>query len=294
MGLFSKKKLFDKTFLLDDKSLLFKNCINFSYSNIYNDNYVVQGFTISRDYCMISAYNKFKAKSRIYLYEKNGVFKKYVDLDNSAHVGGIAYDYINDIVFVTGSWGVINAYSYPELIGGNVARIECNLDISKVISGVTSAATIYFYDNRLYACTFEGIGKMVVFDLDISKNKVKVVNEELINNLPSAIQGICVFKHNDKLYYLFSQSFSRLHSIIKLFDDSFNFLGQYKLKEIGLEGIDIDYSGNICGVFENGIDRTRKVHLSDIVQRRSNMLDKKYYTKGVYFQEKLVNLKEKV
>ena len=294
MGLFSKKKLFDKTFLLDDKSLLFKNCINFSYSNIYNDNYVVQGFTISRDYCMISAYNKFKAKSRIYLYEKNGVFKKYVDLDNSAHVGGIAYDYINDIVFVTGSWGVINAYSYPELIGGNVARIECNLDISKVISGVTSAATIYFYDNKLYACTFEGICKMVVFDLDISKNKVKVVNEELINNLPSAIQGICVFKHNDKLYYLFSQSFSRLHSIIKLFDDSFNFLGQYKLKEIGLEGIDIDYSGNICGVFENGIDRTRKVHLSDIVQSRSNMLDKKYYTKGVYFQEKLVNLKEKV
>lgn len=294
MGLFSKRKLFDKTFLLDDKSLLFKNCISFCYSNIYNDNYVVQGFTISRDYCMISAYNKFKAKSRIYLYEKNGVFKKYVDLDNSAHVGGIAYDYINDIVFVTGSWGVINAYSYPELIGGNVARIECNLDISKVISGVTSAATIYFYDNKLYACTFEGIGKMVVFDLDISKNKVKVVNEELISNLPSAIQGICVFKHNDKLYYLFSQSFSRLHSIIKLFDDSFNFLGQYKLKEIGLEGIDIDYSGNICGVFENGIDRTRKVHLGDIVQRRSNMLDKKYYTKGVYFQEKLVNLKEKV
>ena len=294
MGLFSKKKLFDKTFLLDDKSLLFKNCINFSYSNIYNDNYVVQGFTISRDYCMISAYNKFKAKSRIYLYEKNGVFKKYVDLDNSAHVGGIAYDFINDFVFVTGSWGVINAYSFPELIGGNVARIECNLDISKVISGVTSAATIYFYDNKLYACTFEGIGKMVVFDLDISKNKVKVVNEELINNLPSAIQGICVFKHNDKLYYLFSQSFSRLHSIIKLFDDSFNFLGQYKLKEIGLEGIDIDYSGNICGVFENGIDRTRKVHLSDIVQSRSNMLDKKYYTKGVYFQEKLVNLKEMI
>ena len=71
------------------------------------------------------------------------------------------------------------------------------------------------------------------------------------------------------------------HLVDYIFDDSFNFLGKYKLKEIGLEGIDIDYSGNICGVFENGIDRTRKVHLSDIVQRRSNMLDKKYYTKGV-------------
>ena len=66
-----RKKLFDNIFKLDDDLLVFKNTICFSYKNIYDDNYVVQGFTISRDYAMISAYNKFKAKSRIYLYGKN-------------------------------------------------------------------------------------------------------------------------------------------------------------------------------------------------------------------------------
>lgn len=291
MGLFTKKSLFDRSFLLNDDKLLFKNCICFGYKNIYDDNYVVQGYCISRDYCMISAYNKFKAKSRVYLYEKNGMFKKYVELDNSSHVGGITYDYINDIIYISGANGKVNAYSYPELICGNIVKYDSDLDISNVIDGVTSAATLYFYENKLYVCTFEGIGKMVIFDLEVHKNKIKIISSKLINNLPSAIQGVCVFKDNDRIFYLFSQSYSRLPSVIKLFDDEFKFLGQVRLKEIGIEGIDIDYSGNISGVFENGVDRTKKVHVSDLVQRVNTGLDKKYYLKGISFQEKLVNLK---
>ena len=38
MTLFFRKKLFDKTFRLDDEKLLFKNIISFSYKNIYDDN----------------------------------------------------------------------------------------------------------------------------------------------------------------------------------------------------------------------------------------------------------------
>ena len=72
--MFFKRTLFDKSFRLEDNLLIFKNTVCFNYKNIYDDNYVVQGFTISRDYCMISAYSKFKSKSRVYLYEKNGMF----------------------------------------------------------------------------------------------------------------------------------------------------------------------------------------------------------------------------
>lgn len=294
MFLFKKKMLFEKSFLLDDKSLIFKNCLSFSYKNIYDDNYVVQGFTISRDYCMISAYNRFKAKSRIYLYEKNGVFKKYVELDNSSHVGGITYDYINDIVYVTGAWGKVNAYSYPELICGNIVRYDCDIDMASMISGVVSAATIYFYDNKLYACTFDGIGRMVIFDLEVSKNKIRVVDKKLIENLPAAIQGVCVFKYEEKLYYLFSQSFSRLNSVIKLFDENFNFLRQVSLKEIGVEGIDFDYTGNICCVFENGISNMKKVHISELISTMKRTLERKFYEKGASYQEKLINIKENV
>ena len=51
-----------------------------------------------------------------------------------------------------------------------------------MIDGVVSAATLYFYDNKLYVCTFEGIGKMVIFDLEFSKNKIRVVDKKLIDN----------------------------------------------------------------------------------------------------------------
>ena len=128
MGLFSKKTLFDKSFRLDDDNLLFKNTIIFNYKNIYDDNYVVQGFCIAKDYCLVTAYNKFGAKSRVYLYEKTGVFKKYIDLDNSSHVGGISYDYLNNIVYITGYWGKIYAYDYYELISGNIIKYDSDID----------------------------------------------------------------------------------------------------------------------------------------------------------------------
>lgn len=287
MTLFFRKKLFDKTFRLDDEKLLFKNIISFSYKNIYDDNYVVQGFTISRDYAMISAYNKFRAKSRIYLYEKSGLFSKYIELDNSSHVGGISYDYINDLVYVTGSHGVINVYSYPELIGGSLVRVESELDISKVLNEKCSAATLYFYDNKLYVGTFEGYGKMVIFDISFKKNKVIILDSSVVRELPPAIQGIAVFRKNDNLYYLFSQSYSKLKSIIKMYDENFNFIAQYVLKDIGLEGIDVDYTGNVCGVFENGISRIKKIHVSDIVFRRKKLLENHFYEKGISFSEKL-------
>lgn len=294
MRLFTKKSIFNKNFLLENDELLFKNTICFNYKNIYDDNYVVQGFCIVKDYCLVTAYNKFGAKSRIYLYKKTGVFKKYVDLDNSSHVGGISYDYLNNIVYVTGYSGKIYAYDYYELISGNIKKYDSNIDISSVIDGTVSAATLYFYNNKLYVCTFEGIGNMVIFDLEVSKDKIEVVDKRLISNLPSAIQGVCVFVKDDRLYYLFSQSYSRLNSCIKLFDDSFRFLGQVKLKDIGLEGIDIDYTGNICCVFENGIDRIKKIHISELVHKANNSLDKKFYVKGIKYHEKLVDLKESV
>lgn len=294
MGLFIRKSLFDKSFSSDDDNLLYKNTLCFNYKNIYDDNYVVQGFCIAKDYCLVTAYNKFGAKSRVYLYEKTGVFNKYVDLDNSSHVGGISYDYLNNIVYITGSLGKVNAYNYYELISGNIEKYDCDINISSMIEGVVSAATLYFYNNKLYVCTFEGIGKMVIFDLEVSKNKIKIVDKKLINNLPSAIQGVCVFENDNKLYYLFSQSYSKLNSCIKLYDSSFSFLVQIKLKEIGIEGIDIDYSGNVCCIFENGIDKIKKVHISKLTYRVNSSLDKKFYAKGIKFQEKLVNLKETV
>lgn len=288
MGLFSKKSCFNKNFKLTD-DFIYKNCVNFNYSNIYNDRFVVQGFCISRDYCMVSAYSKDKLKSRIYLYEKSGLFNKYIELNNSAHVGGLSYDLVNDIVYVTGNKGKINAYDYSELIGGSINEYQCNVDISNVLDGSVSAATVYSYNNSLYVCTFSNVGRMVKFDVVVNKKRmsVNVDKYSVVYDLPACIQGVCVFKNNDKLYYLFSQSFGKLKSIIKLYDSNLDFVCQKVLNDIGIEGIDLDYTGNVVCVFENGINISKKIHLCDIFSGVRGLLEKKFVAKGNFHQAKL-------
>lgn len=288
MKFFSRRGYFEKDFKLND-NFVYKSCIGFNYSNIYKDEFVVQGFCISKDYCMITAYSKYKSYSRVYLYEKNGQFCKYVELDNSAHVGGITYDYVNNIVYITGSRGRIYAYDYNELISGNIMKYDCYLDVTKVLDNSARASTVYFYDNFLYVCSFSNVGRMVKFNVIADqKNRKVIVNDYFIfNNLPACIQGVCVFEYNKEFYYLFSQSFGRLKSIIKLYDNKLNFLSQKVLKEIGLEGIDIDYLGNVVCIFENGIDSLRKVHLCDIVEKFNKLLENKVNKKGMFHQIKI-------
>lgn len=288
MKLFSNKKMFDKNFVLNTE-FFYKRCICFSYDNIYSDGYVCQGFTITVDYCIISAYSKNGFNSRLYLYERNGKFKKFIVLDNHAHVGGIAYDHVNNIIYVTGSFGRVYAYDYTELISGNILKYSCDLDISKVLDGAVSAATIYFYNNSLYVSTCSDIGRVVRYDIEVNRNKklIKICNYVCINNLPSCIQGVCVFEQNDKLYYIFSQSYSKLKSVMKLYDFEFKFLGQKVLDAVGLEGIDIDANGNIFGVFENGISNLKKVHVSELICSIKKTLEIRYIEKGKFHQSKL-------
>ncbi len=292
MGIFSRRSVFDKNFILED-TFIYKNCVCFDYKNIYDDQYTVQGFCIARDYCMISAYSKMWAKSRIYLYEKNGVFKKCVELNNAAHVGGISYDYINDVVFVTGERGKINAFDYNELISGSLKEYQCNVDISKVLDGSVRAATVYFYNNCLYVCTFSNVGRMVKFDIDVNKKRMSIDAKEYVvtNDLPACIQGVCVFENEGNLFYLFSQSFGNLKSIIKIFDAEFNFFGQKILENIGIEGIDLDYTGNILSVYENGVSTVKRIPLYGLDRGLKGTLEKKYVEKGRIHQNKLDKMK---
>ena len=57
------------------------------------------------------------------------IIKKYFVLFNN---GYIKNDYINDLVYITGSKGNIDVYSYPELICGNIVKIKSDINISNV------------------------------------------------------------------------------------------------------------------------------------------------------------------
>ena len=287
MGFLSKKSYFDKHFKLDD-SHIYKNCVNFDYSNIYNDKFVVQGFCIAKDYCLVSAYSKIKLNSRVYLYEKNGNFKKFIELNNSDHVGGITFDSVNDIVYITGSKGKINAFDYNELISGSIVEYNCEVFISKVFNDNSRAATVYYFDNCLYVCTFSDTGKMAKFEVDVDRRNKKIVikNSWTSNALQACIQGVCVFEYDGEVYYLFSQSFGRLRSVVNLYDSNFKIIGQKILRYIGLEGIDLEYIGNIVCVFENGIDKSEKIHISELVDGFNGSIERKFEKKGKFYKKK--------
>ena len=287
MKLFKRKGL---DILFKDDNLDYKSVFSYDidYANIINDNFIVQGICKSKDYFFISCYSKDKRNSRVYIY--NDKFIRYVELDNNSHVGGISYC-DKGYLFITEKNGKVNCYKYDEFIRGKICPVKCNINISNQLDGNVSAATLYYYDGYLYVCTCSYIGRMVKYKLNIS-DEILYESFDIYTDLPSCIQGVCVFKYLDKYYYLFSQSYSKSKSCIKLFDSSFNFIGQYISSFIGLEGIDIDKCGNIIGIFEKEISHSVLFNISMLNGRKKSSLDKKYYIYGGIHQKKLDNLRK--
>lgn len=291
-----KKAYFDKQVILSN-SYDGNICSNVDYINIKNDGYMVQGFSLVKEYIIISAYNKdyfSKGKSRIYFYcSKSGQYLGFVELDNSAHVGGITYDKKKEVLFVTGSCGKVNAYCMNSIIeelngvGKLVKYDSSNIDISLVLAGNVSAATIYFLDDNLYVATCSDVGKVVKYTIRYDKKKILIDKCNVFSNAPACIQGICLFNYKDKVYYLFSQSYGKSKSIIKVLDSNFKFIGQVILATSGIEGIDITSNGNIYGVFENSSTKILCVSLVKLTHKINKQLEQKYTSSGKIHQNKL-------
>lgn len=297
------KSYFNK-FNIDDKDFSYKESITntFDYSNIENDGFIVQGFCCTDKYYLVSAYYhscSVVKNSRVYFYDREkGQSRGYVVLDNKAHVGGMAYDSKNRLIYITGSGGKINVYKYDSLVssldGNCLEKINSDgLDISKNLNGNVSAATIYYYDNSLYVATCSCKGNIVQYYVKYLADveKIVVVDIKTYNCLPACIQGLIVFMVNDKKYFLISQSYSKLKSLIKLFDFDMNFLGQKIIGFSGLEGIDMDRRGNIHGVFEYGITSSYVINICKLDDRIHKVLEYKYLMKGQLHQKKLDNIK---
>lgn len=277
---------------------------NVDYSNIGKDNYTVQGFVLLDKYMIISAYCKCipgkKNKSRLYFYDsKTGESNGFVELDNSSHVGGVAYDKVNNVLYVTGSYGKVNAYSFDSVLSvlngsGKLEKYDSsNLDISLILKGNVSAATIYFYEGCLYVATCSNVGRVVKYKVRYSDNKILVNEYKVFENVPACIQGISVFDYEGKRYYLFSQSYGKSKSTIKALDEKFNFIGQVVLSITGIEGIDISKSGNIYAVFEKSSTKVVCKHLSKLSSKGNKVLEEKYVSFGKIHQN-ILDARDKV
>lgn len=179
------------------------------YGDSDDANYVVQGFTNARGNLLISAYDKTGSKnSVVYVMNRAGSLIRKVDMGTMAHVGGLAYDEDNDLLWITGPDGRVMAASWNEVSdgsfsGGYVSDFDAELVNH---NGGKVASFIGMYDGFLYvgSYTIGMSGILRKYDVSEPVNPVLVYEAEI----PECIQGVTVYHDvvDDAEYMILSQS----------------------------------------------------------------------------------------
>jgi hypothetical protein len=280
------------------------------------DGYTPQGYTETDEYKIVSAYKKGE-NSRLYYYDKEtGEYVGYVELNNQDHVGGIAYDLDDNLLFVTGDDGKVNCYDHerietafeisskdgsPEtVIDLNCSEykgveVECDINIKDELK-TSDAATIYYHDGKLYVSTYRTKGDLVSYDINCTRNgrdiDLDVGDMHVISHdCPAATQGIAIFERNGKQYVAFSRSAAGSPSSIDVYelnDDGTlgDFSGSMEIDHKGLEGIKVDDDGTITGIYEYEGTTSLNANIDDIIDNgQENKNDQDYISKADFWNK---------
>ena len=281
---------------------------NLDYSRIMDDEYIQQGYTIvggTYPSILISAYKQNK-KSRIYIFDReSGNYEGFITLPNKNHVGGLTYDPINDILFITGSNGTITTYDYSVLMKtlNNASEItdDVHIDLSKKVNSnlaivendfdvMQQASTLTFYNNKLYSIDFGYNGVLVETNYKVIDNML-VSTKNTIYSLENSrcVQGIAFYKKNNETYLILSSSLGLIDSkltIYKLKDDEYIYMSELTINSNRkMEGISVDRLGNISSIFEGDSESKLITNVDDIINNNSvdNMNNILYDVSGFFW-----------
>ena len=211
--------------LLDDitsEYVLVDERVNYVPQN----NYVPQGIALVGDYVLTSNFDYYKDKnSMICVIDKDGKLVHKCMLDHDAHVGGIAYDEVNGLLFVTGYSGYILAYDIEDILHKDkVTAKYSNINVGDGLSNyvypwVNSASFISIHDNELLVGNFSlrNTGKVKRYKYNIVDDEIQL---EYVSSfkIPDMVQGITFYKKDDKEYIIFSRSYGRdCPSVMQIF-----------------------------------------------------------------------------
>lgn len=177
--------------------------------------FIPQGITLMKDYILITGYYEKDKFSRVYILDNLGDIINTVELDTKSHVGGIAYDAVNDLIWLPDDNGILNVYKASKFLEKKKVRkirsfnsVGKNLidyqDENKNLIAYVAVDGEYLYIGNFYKTKNCFVKKYkIMFD-----NKVKL---EYIDSfyLPKKIQGITFYEKNDKKYLIASSSFNR-------------------------------------------------------------------------------------
>ena len=211
--------------LLDDitsEYVLVDERVNYVPQN----NYVPQGIALVGDYVLTSNFDYYKDKnSMICVIDKDGKLVHKCMLDHDAHVGGIAYDEVNGLLFVTGYSGYILAYDIEDILHKDkVTAKYSNINVGDGLSNyvypwVNSSSFISIHNNELLVGNFSlrNTCKVKRYKYSIVEDEIKL---EYVSSfkIPDMVQGITFYKKDDKEYIIFSRSYGRdCPSVMQIF-----------------------------------------------------------------------------
>lgn len=179
------------------------------------DGFIPQGITLLDNYMLITGYYENGNNSICYVLDRRGNIYNIVDLNIKSHVGSIAYDSINNLVWVPDTEGKLNAYDVQDILTNNYVDYKYQFTnisdslIDYLDNTKNSISYLTIYDNYIYIGNFSLKDKGLVKKYKINNsNGIKL---EYISSfyVPSKTQGITFVEYNNKKYLITSNSYGR-------------------------------------------------------------------------------------
>lgn len=200
-----------------------------SIKTIIQDDMVPQGLTIMGDYILTTSYDYSGLNnSVVYVMSKNGEYINSYVLDMDSHVGGIAYDEKNELIWIPSHLGRINAYRASDFLDFSkkeVKAIYSNIDVGNGLLNYknplkNSIAFLTIYNDELFVGSFSVVtpGLVKRYSISTGDEKKLSLTYKGMFNIPNKVQGMTFYRKNDSEYIVFSRSFGRnTSSILQIF-----------------------------------------------------------------------------
>ena len=205
------------------------------------ENMVPQGMTLIKDNIFITYYSDNPNSNSIcYIIDKNGSLVNIVQLDMKSHVGGLAYDEINELIYLPDNDGELNIYSLNDFLENK--KVYYKQKITNISRGLKSYQNdkkteidyLYIDNNNLYIGNFslDNNGLVKKYNITMQNNKINLTFQHKFK-VPNKVQGLTTKEIQNKEYIIFSQSYRRnspSYLSIYEYNDTITDFNDHKLK----------------------------------------------------------------
>ena len=264
-------KIFHKTFFKQNFKEFYN--INGKIEKILDEEYLIssripfdkgmvpQGIDLNDDFIFISLYDSFKKDSSVILifdYKMNFINK--AELNNFSHVGGISLDEKNKLLWVSGTYGSVNAYNVRDLLeNSSVKPVFSNSSVGNGLinfRGQRAVSYLTVCDDKLFVGNYTLFNNGILKEYEIISDNDKLsLNYIRKVDAPSCVQGVSVFGDDESKYISFSRSFgSDMDSVIQIysFDDNFSINNECVTIELDSMLEQISFERNkMYGIYES-------------------------------------------